>query len=86
MSTFKNVLMIAIVVFTLILGLSQHIRITKLHESNKELEKKRDELIAKVEELEYELSLDEEEYYKKMAEKNGYLDPDATHYTNDYSN
>ena len=58
----------------------------EVEQTNKELEKKQDELLAKVEELEYDLSLDKEEYYKKMAEENGYLDPDAMHYTNDYSN
>lgn len=77
--------MIVIVLLLLLFGIKQQIDINTLEKDNKKLESKLEEWESKVEKLEYELDMSDEEYLEKEA-REGFLDPDSQHFTNDYSN
>jgi len=85
MGSVKNIIMIVIVILLLLFGIKQQVDINTLEKSNKELEKKLEQWHQKVEKLEYELDMTDEEYLESEARKE-YLDPDSQHFTNDYSN
>ena len=85
MSSIKNVIMIIIVLLLLLFGIKQQIDINTIESENKKLEKQLAEWQSKVEKLEYELNMTDEEYLEKEA-KEEFRDPDSQHFTNDYSN
>lgn len=85
MSSLKNIIMIVIVLLLLIFGIKQQVDINTLEKNNKELEAKLATWKEKLEKLEYELDMTGDEYLENKAREE-FLDPDAQHFTNDYSN
>ena len=85
MGSFKTVIIMVIVILLLLNGIKQQIDINTLEDNNKTLEEKLAEWEAKVERLEYDINMTDDEYLEKEA-KEEFLDPDSQHFTNDYSN
>lgn len=85
MSSVKNIIMLIIVILLLFFGIKQQVDINTLEKNNKDLEKKLDEWRDKVEKLEYELDMTDEQYLENEARQE-FMDPDSQHFTNDYSN
>ena len=85
MSSIKNIIMIVIVLLLLLFGIKQQIDINTKEQEIKELVSKLEDLNDKVEELEYLINMSDEESLDNEA-KDAFYDPDARHFTNDYSN
>lgn len=85
MGSIKNIIMIVIVLLLLLFGIKQQIDINTLTDSNKQLEEKLAEWRSKAEQLEYDANMSKEKQLEKKAREE-YVDPDAQHFTNDYSN
>ena len=85
MGSVKNIIMLVIVLLLLLFGIKQQIDINTKEQEIDELESKLEELNDKEEELEYLIGMSDEESLNNEA-KDEFYDPDAQHFTNDYSN
>lgn len=85
MTVFRTVVVIVIIVFLLAFGIKQQIDINALNKEISELEKSVTVLKYENEKKQNQLDMTEEEFYKTKAKEEGYKDPDAKYYYNDFA-
>ncbi len=81
-----KVLFAAIVIIEIAVIILMQFRLNELEQNNREKLVAVESLQERVDELEYELSLSDEEYYKQAAKEAGYYDPSEIIYDTDLGN
>lgn len=85
MSFLRNTIIIIIIILLLIFGIKQQIDINTLDSEIKKLENQLSDIKYENEKKQNELNLPIEESIEKHAKENGFKDPDAQYFYNDFT-
>ncbi len=81
-----KILFAAIVIIEIAVIILMQFRLNQLERDNNSKLAAVESLVERVDELEYELSLSDEEYYKQAAKEAGYYDPNEIIYDTNLGN
>lgn len=85
MSFVKNIVMIAIILLLLLLGIKQQLDINALNKEISSLEEQLGAIEYENEKKQNELDTPLEDQVEKYAKQQGYRDPDAQYFYNDFA-
>ncbi|PWM65149.1 MAG: hypothetical protein DBX61_10820 [Clostridiales bacterium] len=85
MSYLKNIVIIVIIFLLLLLGIKQQLDINELNGNISELEEQLENIKYENEKKQNEIDAPLDEQIEEYAKENGYRDPDAQYFYNDFS-
>lgn len=85
MSLTRNIIIVVIILLLLAIGIRQQLQLNELDNDIASLEKQLEEITYENEKRQNELDTPLDDQIEKYAKENGYRDPDAQYYYNDFS-
>ena len=85
MSLTRNIIIVVIILLLLAIGSRQQLQLNELDNDIASLEKQLEEITYENEKRQNELDTPLDDQIEKYAKENGYRDPDAQYYYNDFS-
>lgn len=85
MKVFKNIIITVVILLLLVFGIKQQLDINSLNDEIKLLENQLEDIKYENEKKQNELDLSIEESLEKQAKEDGYKDPDARYFYNDFA-